>query len=162
MQRALTTDVAFLIDSTIQQSMATNYAATEKINYYKLLGGEEPLEEWETYDIEVKQLEMSNERVTKAQHSRLLTDAKEKTDPFFYIRSANSNLEDTAMTKLLINKVTTGLEAHATRQARSSPLHHHHVLVGWRQSSVEPHPLRKYRTKLLDAPLPANIVGPHL
>jgi hypothetical protein len=28
-----------------------------------------------------------------------------KTDPFFYIRSVNSNLEDTAMTKLLINKV---------------------------------------------------------
>jgi hypothetical protein len=76
MQSALTTDVAFLIDSTIQQSMATNGAATEKINYYKLLGGgKEPLEEWETYEIEVKQLEASDERVTKAQHSRLLTDA---------------------------------------------------------------------------------------
>jgi hypothetical protein len=90
----------------IQQSMATNEAAPEIINYYKLLGGgKEPHEEWETYKIEVKQLEASDERVTKAQHSRLLTDAKGKTDPFFCIRLANSNLENIAMTKLLINKV---------------------------------------------------------
>jgi hypothetical protein len=62
MQRALTTDVAFLIDSTIQQSMATNEAATEKINYFKLLGGgKEPLEEWEAYEIEVQHLEASDE-----------------------------------------------------------------------------------------------------
>jgi hypothetical protein len=86
--------------------MATNEAAPEIINYYKLLGGgKEPHEEWEAYEIEVQQLETSNERVTKAQHSRLLTDATGKTDPFFYIRSSNSNLENIAMTKLLINKV---------------------------------------------------------
>jgi hypothetical protein len=40
-----------------------------------------------------------------AQHSHLLTDATGKTDPFFYIRTANSNLESTTITKLLINKV---------------------------------------------------------
>jgi hypothetical protein len=45
----------------------------------------------------------SSKRQTKEQ--KAYTDATGKNDPFFYIRSADSNFEDIAMTKLLINKV---------------------------------------------------------
>jgi hypothetical protein len=39
------------------------------------------------------------------QHNSILVDKTGKTDPLFYVRKANSNLENTPTTKLLINKV---------------------------------------------------------
>jgi hypothetical protein len=39
------------------------------------------------------------------QHNSILVDKTGKTDPLFYVRKANSNLENTSTTKLLINKV---------------------------------------------------------
>jgi hypothetical protein len=99
--------------------VATNDAATEKINYYKLLGGgKEPFEEWETYEIEAKQLEASDERVAIAQHSRLLSDARRKTRPVHLHQDGElkslRHYNDQASNK----QVDTDLEAHLTRQAR--------------------------------------------
>jgi hypothetical protein len=93
-------DITFLIESTIQQSIVS-INMKEPDCYTLLGGGKTPPEQWEAYENELKDPDVESQ---EARHNRLLIDKSGKTDPLFYIRKANSNQGDTASKKLLINK----------------------------------------------------------
>jgi hypothetical protein len=106
-QQAITTDVKFLIESTIQESAAKSAKGSnsdEEPDYYNMLGGGmNPTEVWEEHQNEMEQLKELDEEMLKEQRHKLL-DTNGNDDPLFYIRKANSNLRDTTKAKLLISK----------------------------------------------------------